>query len=206
MWFAWTVTEHDVPTGGEGSPQERRLTGRLLVATPQVTGDVFARSVILLLHHGDDGAQGVIVNQPTPVSVDTVLDGWEALTSHPGVVFRGGPVQTDSAIGVVTVPGEFSGDLLGVRLLFGQTGVVDLDAPPAVVAAHLGGMRVFAGYSGWAPGQLEGEIARGDWFVVDSEPRDAFVAEPADLWRTVLRRQRDSLQFVAFYPADPELN
>jgi len=171
-----------------------------------VTGDVFARSVILVLHHGDDGAQGVVLNHPTQMPVDSVLPGWEELTTGPHVVFHGGPVQIDSAIGLVSVPGEFDGELMGVRLLFGQTGLVDLDAPPPLVAAHLAGLRIFAGYAGWSAGQLEGELARGDWYVVDAEPRDAFAANPATMWADVLRRQRNSLQFVALYPPNPELN
>lgn len=196
-------------SGGEGPPAHGFHTGKLLVATPSVTGDVFARSVILLLHHGRDGAQGVILNRPTQMPVDTVLPGWEGVTSEPHVIFHGGPVQVDSAIGVVTVPGLPGGgssEVMGVQLLFGHTGVVDLDAPPPVVAAHLGGMRVFAGYAGWAADQLEGEIRRGDWFVVEYEPRDAFVDDASQLWARVLRRQRDNLQFVALYPSDPEMN
>ena len=67
-------------------------------------------------------------------------------------------------------------------------------------------MRIFAGYSGWESGQLENEIRRGDWYVVDAEVRDAFTSSPQHLWREVLRRQRDSLAFVANFPDDPSMN
>lgn len=179
--------------------------GALLVATPAIEGDVFGRAVILMLHYDDNGAHGLVLNKPMGAAVDAVLPGWQAVTTAPQVVFRGGPVQLDSALGLVAVPGD-APDPLGVKRLFGSIGLVDLDAPTAVVAAELGGMRVFAGYSGWTGGQLENEIARGDWYVLEHEPRDPFTDDPAGLWRAVLARQRDELAMVAWFPADPSLN
>jgi putative transcriptional regulator len=120
------------------------------------------------------------------------------------VVFQGGPVALDSALGLATVPG--GAEPLGWRRVHGGVGLVDLDAPPEVLAAELGSLRIFAGYAGWGPGQLEAELAAGAWFVVDSEPGDAFSPEPEGLWRSVLRRQRGSLALVATYPEDPALN
>ncbi|MGV1008983.1 MAG: YqgE/AlgH family protein [Dermatophilaceae bacterium] len=181
------------------------LTGRLLVATPQVEGPMFRRSVILLLHHDGDGAQGVVLNRPLEASVDAVLPGWQAVTTVPQTLFQGGPVSTDSAIGIVTVPGDHA-DPMGVRKLFGGIGVVDLDAPPVLVAAEVAGLRIFAGYAGWSADQLENEILRGDWYVVEAEARDPFTQYPDRLWSDVLRRQRNNLAFMAFFPDDPALN
>ncbi|EWT00956.1 hypothetical protein N865_12065 [Intrasporangium oryzae NRRL B-24470] len=180
-------------------------TGRLLVATPSVVGDVFGRSVILVLHHDEGGAQGVVLNKPLTADVDSVLPGWQRVVTAPPVLFQGGPVSTSSALGLVTVPGD-EPEPLGVKRLFGSIGLVDLDVPTPVVAAELAGMRIFAGYSGWESGQLEGEIRRGDWYVVDAEARDPFSSEPEGLWRAVLRRQRDNLAFVASFPDDPAMN
>ena len=180
-------------------------TGRLLVATPSVEGDVFHRSVILVLHHDESGAQGVVLNKPLSAEVDSVLPGWQVVVTAPPVLFQGGPVSTSSALGLVTVPGD-QPEPFGVKRLFGSIGLVDLDMPTPVVAAELAGMRVFAGYSGWSEGQLEAEIRRGDWYVVDSEVRDPFAPDPEGLWRDVLRRQRDSLAYVASFPDDPSMN
>lgn len=181
------------------------LVGKLLVATPQVEGDIFRRAVILLLHHDDNGAQGVVLNRPLEASVEAVLPGWQVVATAPPILFQGGPVETDSAIGIVTIPGDDS-EPMGVKRLFGGIGVVDLDAPPILVAPEVAGLRIFAGYAGWSEGQLEGEIRRGDWFVVDAEARDAFTPEPDALWTVVLRRQRDSLAFVSLFPDDPAMN
>jgi len=184
---------------------QSHLTGRLLVATPQIEEGVFARSVVLLLHHDDDGAQGVVLNRPIDADVDAVLPGWEEHASTPAKVFQGGPVQIDSALGLVAVPGD-SPEPIGVRRLFGSVALVDLDVQPLLVVPELTGLRIFAGYAGWSPGQLEVEISTGSWYVVDTEVGDAFTGEPDELWRRVLRRQRGPLRWVAWFPADPSMN
>ncbi|MDH6142500.1 MULTISPECIES: YqgE/AlgH family protein [Kitasatospora] len=182
-------------------------TGRLLVATPVLTDPNFARAVVLLLDHDEQGALGVVLNRPTPVEVSDVLDGWAELTGAPRVVFQGGPVGLDSALAVAVVPGEPGPqDPLGWRRVHGAIGLVDLEAPPQVLAGELGALRVFAGYAGWTPGQLEQEIAEGAWYLVDAEPGDISCPEPEQLWRAVLRRQTGALAMLATYPEDPTLN
>jgi putative transcriptional regulator len=187
-----------------GHMKEVSLTGRLLVATPALADPNFDRTVVLLLDHDEDGSLGVVVNRPTPVDVTDVLPPWSDLATAPGVVFQGGPVALDSALGLATVPG--GAEPLGWRRVHGGIGLVDLDAPPEVLAAELGSLRIFAGYAGWGPGQLEAELTDGAWYVVDSEPGDAFSPHPEGLWRAVLRRQPGSLALVATYPDDPAMN
>ncbi len=179
--------------------------GRLLVATPQITEGVFARSVILMLEHDETGAQGVILNRPLESGVDAILPGWQLVASEPSAVFQGGPVGLDSAIGLVRL-GSQPAAADGIRMLFDGIGVVDLDADPDVVAPLVCGMRVFVGYAGWSPGQLDGELTRGSWFVVDALTDDAFTLDPRHLWRVVLRRQPSGLALLSTLPANPEAN
>lgn len=186
------------------------LTGRLLLATPSLTDANFARSVVLLLNHDEDGALGVVVNRPLDVDVSAVLPGWQPFATAPGKLFQGGPVALDSALGLVAVPGD-QPDPVGVRRVFasvglGSVGLVDLDTPPEAVVEELAGLRIFAGYAGWSAAQLESEIAEGAWFVLPAEARDAFSASPQDLWGEVLRRQGGDLALVASFPADVSLN
>ncbi|MFI6941683.1 YqgE/AlgH family protein [Streptomyces sp. NPDC050418] len=180
------------------------LTGRLLVATPALADPNFDRAVVLLLDHDEEGSLGVVLNRPTPVGVGDILEGWAELAGDPGVVFQGGPVSLDSALGVAVIPGEDGP--LGWRRVHGAIGLVDLEAPPELLAAALGSLRIFAGYSGWGPGQLEDELADGAWYVVESEPGDVSSPVPEKLWRAVLRRQRSELAMIATYPDDPSLN
>ncbi len=180
------------------------LTGRLLVATPALADPNFDRAVVLLLDHDEQGSLGVVLNRPTPVDVRDILLPWAPLAGNPGVVFQGGPVALDSALGVAVIPGEEGP--LGWRRVHGAIGLVDLETPPELLAAALGGLRIFAGYSGWGPGQLEAELGDGAWYVVDSEPGDVSFPDPERLWRAVLRRQRSELAMVATYLDDPSLN
>ncbi|MFD6230778.1 YqgE/AlgH family protein [Streptomyces sp. NPDC060232] len=180
------------------------LTGRLLVATPTLADPNFDRAVVLLLDHDEQGSLGVVLNRPTPVGVGDVLLPWAPLAGAPGVVFQGGPVALDSALGLAVIPGEEGP--IGWRRVHGAIGLVDLEAPPELLASALGGLRIFAGYSGWGPGQLEEELGEGAWYVVESEPGDVSSPDPERLWRAVLRRQRSELAMVATYPDDPSLN
>jgi putative transcriptional regulator len=190
-----------------GMTEPVSLTGRLLVATPALTDPNFDRAVVLLLDHDVEGSLGVVLNRPTPVEVGAVLESWADLAGEPAVVFQGGPVGLDSALALAVVPGEQGEEeVLGWRRVHGAIGLVDLEAPPELLAAELGGLRVFAGYAGWAPGQLEDELLEGAWYVVESEPGDVSAPDPERLWRAVLRRQRGELALVATYPDDPSLN
>lgn len=181
------------------------VTGRLLVAAPVLDDPSFRRGVVLILDHGETGALGVVVNRPLEVDVSAVLPAWQPHVTAPGRLFQGGPVQLDSALGLVAVPGDGE-EPLGVRRILGSIGLVDLDTPPELIRGDVAGLRIFAGYAGWSPGQLEGEIAEGAWFVVDCEPRDPFSATPQTLWREVLRRQRGRLALMSTYPDDPSRN
>lgn len=180
------------------------LTGRLLVATPALADPNFERAVVLLLDHDAQGTLGVVLNRPTPVGVGDILEPWAGLAGNPDVVFQGGPVSLDSALGLAVIPGDEGP--LGWRRVHGAIGLVDLETPPELVAKAFGSLRIFAGYAGWGPGQLKKELDDGAWYVVESEPGDVSSPRPEGLWRAVLRRQRGQLAMVATYPDDPSLN
>lgn len=190
---------------------ESELAGRLLVATPELGDGTFDRSVVLLLDHDESGALGVVINRPTPVDVADVLPTWHQLASEPGVLFQGGPVALDSALGLAVVPHtDDDAEPLGWRRVVGRLGLVDLDTPPEVLGAEVSRLRIFAGYAGWGAGQLEDELVHGAWYVVPADPGgsfdDAFSATPDRLWRAVLRRQGGDLAMVSTYLDDPSLN
>jgi putative transcriptional regulator len=176
-----------------------------------VLGDPnFRRAVVLIVEHEvTEGTLGVVLNRPTKIPVGQVLEQWTELATDPSVLFRGGPVAQNSALALAMVPGKE--EPLGWRALDGapalaRLGLLDLDAPPRLLAPAITSLRVYAGYAGWSPGQLEGEIDEGAWFVLPAEPGDVFAAEPEQLWRMVLRHQEGDLAFLATYPDDPGLN
>jgi putative transcriptional regulator len=179
--------------------------GRLLVASPLLGDPNFARSIVLLLNADDDGSLGVILNRPSTTPVGEVLAPWAGLVRGPEVLFRGGPVETDAALGVARSAGTGE-DLVGWRPLFDHTGLVDLDTPVELLEGGLSELRIYAGYAGWAAGQLEAEIESGAWLVVPAEATDLFALEPERLWAQVLRRQPGETAMLATMPADPTLN
>ncbi len=173
--------------------------GRLLVATPLLGDPNFRRTVILIVEHEEtEGTLGVVLNRPTQIPVGQVLEQWTGLATDPSVVFKGGPVAPSSALALALVPGKE--EPVGWRALDGapslaRLGLLDLDTPPRLLAPAIQSLRVYAGYAGWSPGQLQAEIDEGAWHVVAAEPGDIFAATPDNLWRMVLRRQdgRDCL-------------
>ena len=186
------------------------LSGRLLVATPLLGDPNFRRTVILIVEdEPEEGTLGVVLNRPTEVQVGQVLESWTDLVTGPTVVFKGGPVSPNSALALALAQGDE--EPLGWRSLDGSSlmsriGLVDLEAPPELLAGGITSLRVFAGYAGWGPGQLQAEIDEGAWYVLPGEPADAFLAEPEQLWPAVLRRQGGYFAIVATYPDDPMLN
>ena len=187
------------------------LAGRLLVATPMLGDPNFRRTVVLVVEHeAEQGTLGVVLNRPTKVPVGQVLEPWTELATDPSVVFTGGPVSPNSALALAHVPGtdEPVGwhPLEGGRPEVARLGLVDLDAPPGLLAAAIVSLRVYAGYAGWSSGQLQAEIEEGAWYVLPAETADAFSADPERLWPAVLRRQGGELAYVATYPDDPGLN
>ena len=184
------------------------LKGRLLVATPTVGDPNFAGTVVLMLEHSDEGAMGVVLNRPSDIEVSDHLPGWTEVVVPPSVVFLGGPVSPNAALCLARVDADLDRAAMGDGFdpLVGQVGTVDLSLDPGHAAPGVAQVRLFAGYSGWASGQLEAEIAEGGWFVVDADPCDALSPVPDDLWRDVLRRQDGTLSLFADYPPDPSMN
>ena len=179
------------------------LTGRLLVAVPHMFDPNFARAVVLVCEANEQGALGLIINRPTGADVFDYLPDWMFLVAEPSVVFEGGPVQREVAIGLAAC--ALDPPPVGYTPIVEGLGLLDLGSDPAA-ASGIELLRVFSGYAGWEANQLEDEIAAGGWFVVPSEPGDGFSSLPTGLWRTVLARQGGRLAVYATFPPDPSLN
>jgi putative transcriptional regulator len=194
------------------------LGGRLLVAAPALADPNFSRTVVLVLEHDEPGAVGVVLNRPLHVEVSEILEPWAALASKaaPSVVFSGGPVSPDAVIGLASPsrrdaapgpadPATSTGEK-SWRTVTAGVAVVDLSVAPDDQPLSLGAVRLFSGYAGWAPGQLESELEDGGWLVVDAVPGDAFAARPEQLWHDVLQRQGGRTAMLASYPPSPTVN
>lgn len=184
-----------------GRPETK---GRLLLATPPLADPNFDHTVIYVVEHHDEGALGLIINRPSAEQLADPLDRWNDLLSEPAEVFAGGPVETEALIALARVDGNYDADHLSI--VNGDIASANLAIDPQLVAGSISQLRVFRGYAGWSPGQLEDEIDMGSWMVLDTEASDLFDDEPRDLWRSVLRRQPGRLAWLAEVPDDLSAN
>ena len=182
------------------------VPGSLLVAMPALSDPNFAGAVVYVLDHNDSGTLGVVLGRPSQVEIRDVLPGWCDLAVEPGVFHVGGPCETDTALCLAACPGEGQ-EPAGLRRVAGDVYLVDLDADPDTLDHGVSGLRVFAGYAGWSPGQLAGEITEGAWACVPGSPADVLsdLSGP-ELWRAVLARQTGRLAVLSTAPADPSAN
>ena len=181
--------------------------GTLLLANTDLLEPTFRRSVIYVVEHNDCGTLGVVLNRPSETAVYNVLPQWSSLATKPKAMFIGGPVKRDAALCLATLKvGTDPNGVAGLRHVQGRMVMVDLDAEPESIAPLVEGVRIFAGYSGWTIGQLEGEIERDDWIVLSALPSDILVEPRVDLWGRVLRRQPLPLSLLATHPIDISRN
>ena len=179
------------------------VRGQLLIAGPALLDPNFFRTVVLIVEHSEEGALGVVLNRPSETTVIDAVSQLEELVEPDDPVFIGGPVQPSSVI--VVCQFEDPGD--AALVAFDDVGVLAADSSPAEAEApRVRRARAFVGHAGWGPGQLDGELERGDWIVETARHEDAFAEEPAELWGAVLTRKGGSYALVARMPPDPSVN
>jgi putative transcriptional regulator len=160
--------------------------GSLLVATEQLEQEAFTETVVLLVHHAQEGSVGVAINRPTWVSTREVFPRFEYLHAYRGDVFHGGPLAQATVL-VMTrglPPGDDARPLVDDVYLHSN-----LDSLAATFDRRVhdeSALRFYAGHASWGPGQLEEELAAGTWTVVPGTAALIFDPEPATLWRRLV--------------------
>lgn len=181
--------------------------GQVLIAEPTLS-EPFDRAVIYVIEHDESGALGVVINEPSSLDVGDILPSWHSAVTGEPVVFAGGPVGADTALGLAVLAPDAPEEPAGFRVVDDRWGLVDLDADPLELGPHLAGLRIFAGYAGWSPGQLDGEIAEGSWAVVDLDNPlgEVFAGDGEEQWRRLLRAQPGTLAWWVNCPREPRWN
>jgi putative transcriptional regulator len=177
------------------------LGGKLLISNASLFDPNFRRTVVLIGHHDDEGAVGVILNRPLQVTVDEAVPALSELVTPGEPLFEGGPVQPEAAV----VVAEFDDPSKAGVVALGSIGFL----PEEADHDDLGGIRrarVFAGYAGWSAGQLEDELGEDAWIVIEAEPRDVFHDDPDRLWEDVLARLGPAFAIMRTMPPDPSQN
>jgi putative transcriptional regulator len=156
--------------------------GTLLVANPDMRGTWFARSVVLLIQHDESGTVGLIVNRPTDTAPVDVLPDVAGLTRFEGDLYIGGPVETYGIMMLVRTD-EPPPDAEHVFANVYASGSLDLLQSMVAGGTSAHRVRLYAGYAGWIPGQLDAEIRRGSWTVVAAAEQHVFSNDPEGVWK-----------------------
>lgn len=177
------------------------LRGQLLVASPAMLDPNFSRTVVLITEHNEEGALGVVLDRPSETPVAEIVP---ALAEIEGVdlIYLGGPVRPEA----VVVLGEFRDPGAAAWIAVADVGFVAADADNEELAGKVRRARVYAGFSGWGPGQLEDELEQEAWIVEPPLPAELFASDPEQLWSQVLARKGGHYALVARMPVDPSLN
>jgi putative transcriptional regulator len=181
------------------------LKGHLLIATPQLVAPLFARSVILMLEHSEEGALGVILNHATEATITDIAEKvFEEPFEWDKALHIGGPVpgplmavhRLDELADQEIIPGVFS--------------CVEASKVQAVIRARTEPSLIVANYSGWGPGQLEGEFGWDSWLTLPATPEHVFWAEAEDLWEVVVKavnaKKLSEFFGIREVPPDPSMN
>ena len=174
---------------------EDSLRGQLLIAAPSLH-DYFRRAVVLVIEHGPEGAIGVVLNRESEALVAEAVPQLAEFAGEDELVRIGGPVAPQSVVAL----GEFADPDEAGTLVVGSLGTLDPDGENG----SLRRIRVFAGYTGWAAGQLDDELEQEAWVTTPAQPDDAFAE--GDIWAEALQRKGGSYRLLSTMPVDPSLN
>jgi putative transcriptional regulator len=178
------------------------LEGRLLIASPTLTDENFARTVVAIAHHDDDGALGIVLNRPSATTVVEAVPELDGLLEEEQMVHFGGPVHHQA----IVVLAEFRDPKDAAYLVSDRIGLVSDRMGISGLQDAAARCRVYAGYAGWGPGQLESELDRDDWILDSVHADDVFTPDPDHLWSAVLDRKGGDYRLLARYPDDPSMN
>jgi putative transcriptional regulator len=183
----------DAPAPGDSIPADPP-PGQLLIASARIGDPRFYHAVILILQHTQDGAFGIVINHPlaseTIASLLAATGDIDKTVEGKIPVFAGGPVQPD--LGFLVHSAEYHrAETLAVD---GKVAMTASKEALKDIGRHQGPKKFFfaLGYAGWGAGQLEGEIARKDWFTTPEDPTLVFDEDSSKIWdRALTRRQQE---------------
>ncbi|MBM3191460.1 MAG: hypothetical protein FJZ63_02235 [Chlamydiae bacterium] len=177
--------------------------GTLLVATPEISSGLFAKSVILLCEYGATGAFGLIINKPLEAELPEELVEGKLLSNSHVQLRASGPIQSNQLM-ILHNDKEYKqslnvcdGVFLGGDLEFLQTALTLADGPSLLLCF---------GYAGWGPGLLEEDLMNGAWITGQGSHHYTFECPPEKLWQKVLRDKGGKYTTLSLIPEDLDLN
>lgn len=188
----------------EGLPYAQIQKGTFLIATPDIEGGIFFRSIVLVCEHNPNGSFGIIINKKLSLELPEEIIDVDTLANPHVQIRAGGPVQTNQMMLLHTsekIPEQTlkisEGIYLGGDLRFLQEAITDANGPY---------LHMCFGYSGWGAGQLEREFLDGHWFLYPVSEYHLFHVPPDKLWQTLLREMGGKYATISMIPEDLTLN
>ncbi len=159
--------------------------GNLLIASRDLLDPNFSKSIVLLLHYDDDGAFGVMINRRTQMRPTEILPDVDALEDYRGLIYLGGPVSLGNLV-VLLRTEESTG--AAEPIIDGVVVLTSFESLNEIVTRNPAeaSLRLYAGYAGWGPGQLDRELARDDWHLIPARSEDVFSDKPDELWQRLI--------------------
>ncbi len=164
--------------------------GKFLVATDALTDPHFSQTVILLIDYSDMGATGIIINRPTKVPLVEMLPSVQGLKDRADIVYYGGPVEGNRMFMLIRSsekPDE-SGHVFGNVYVSVSKNMLEHMIGKRKTEKQF---RVYSGYAGWFPGQLDREVSIGSWRIVGADADSIFEKNSAGIWRELFRRSSE---------------
>lgn len=177
------------------------LRGKLLVAAPTLLDPNFARTVVLVTEHSEEGAMGIVLNRPAEALARELVPELAEIAGE-APLYVGGPVQPEA----VVLLAEFSDPDAAAWIVAADVGLASAERDLEELTEAVRRGRLYAGYSGWGSGQLEAELEEESWIVEPPLPAELFPDDPASLWSDVLRRKGGRYALLARMPLDPSVN
>ena len=194
-----------IPKEDPGPPGslEKLAKGKFLVASRRLNDPNFSQTVVLLIDYGPDGAMGLVVNRPSTVKLSAVFPDVKELKKRKDTVYIGGPVAVNQMLMLVrsSQAPEASTPVIDGVYISSSWKVLEHLIKKATADQHF---RLFAGYAGWAPNQLDFERSRGDWHILKADADSVFAQDPKALWQEMIRRA--TIKWVRLQEAAPTSN
>jgi putative transcriptional regulator len=179
---------HVSPSSPSRSGSEAALAkGRLLVASRHLMDPNFSETVVLLIDYARNGAMGLVINRPTEVKLSAVFPEMEGLQQRTDTIYMGGPVGRNQILMLIRSSNQSEESRRIFEDIYVSSSLTVLEQMIDDAGAEKR-FRVYAGYAGWAPGQLDHEVSRGDWYVLPADAETVFEKTPSDIWRELILR------------------
>lgn len=187
MRFALQVLFVLVALAGPAGAAEGEANAIFLVASRGLPDPNFRETVVLVTHPREGPPWGVIINRPLGLRLSEVFTEYETLKKRKDVLFFGGPVGRGGLVFLVRLPKP---PPRAVPVLRDVHFISDIETIEGLLQRRepTRGLRVYTGYAGWGPGQLQGEIQRGGWHVLPADAATVFDKDPAEIWPELIKR------------------